>query len=511
MAFKVGNSQSINTDVQNLQKRFTDDGIPYMYGSYKHTDQLFRSGGDDIRTSSTGSSEGGTVMRSYMASISDGTSENMRTPGNPFDVAYPVTSTTSPYGDQFISAAGRLFIGAPSYSYTNYTSVNGRGGVMIVYPQRIKTSADLNNATLVSTAYDFITGQSTLGLNNNAFGSSLAYAGGKLFVGAPYVDSSMGAVVQVGPGNYNDGNGPTLTTYAKPNVGDGPSMSETSLVFFGKSIGAGNGKIAVSDGEGRVFIRGINYTNSGTPTNSSIETGSGWKKIVGPKGESPSSGSEFGSKVVVSCGRIVVGDWAWNGPSGQLPTNSGAFHLYDLNGNFIRTVQNPDPTSTNHFFGWNVSVGSGRIVTTSAVTKALYIFNMDGDLVKKVDNPAGQGNCPAGAYAFSSTITTTVGFGRIFFSMPYFDHNSKTDTGIVIGYDLDGNYLGYIYGSGSTLGSSGYNFARFGQGGIQVAPGRLYVVATANSATVDGPMIHETPLHTAMTPYEVQAMEDGDL
>jgi Tol biopolymer transport system component len=83
------------------------------------------------------------------------------------------------------------------------------------------------------------------------------------------------------------------------------------------------------------------------------------------------AGNYFGYSVSVGSGRIVVGAYR-DGYSGTIFT-------YDLNGNLVYKLAVNSLTAED-YFGWSVAVGSGRIVVGSIENfpdGAAYVYNID--------------------------------------------------------------------------------------------------------------------------------------
>lgn len=557
MAFKVGSGQSRDTDVQNLSRRFTDDGMPYMYGSYKDTTQYDRTGGDDYQS---GSGDGAT-WRTYVpdwptSAIGYATVADQ---GNPTNFGYsPLNNSTYGRGGQFVAAAGKLFIGAPltlADLYDDGGTTNLTGCVFVCHTHRLKSVTNSSQEFPLSVnaytdsygiygrrsgrananAFELLYPQNSLesgGYSSKPyFGAGLAYASGKLFVSHPLSQRTISGVATAGVGGVasygrvntngsNDFEDGFIDRFEHPSTavtsGTGPSdIGQAS--YFGVTLGAGCGKIAVSDYKGHVYIKGITDGDHDFPRETYADgvyrTGvnsdvNGWKKITGPSDDAGNShpNTRYGNTVKVGCGRILVGApyaQVQSPSTGNLVTNAGMIYLYDLHGNLIRKMYPPNPTS-NGYFGFQIAVGSGRIVAIDAGSGSVAIYDLDGNLIKL------KNNSPFGYNISGFSASLAAGFGRIFVCEPSYDNVAGgTNTGVIWGYDLDGNFLGYLYNGGG-LGN-GYAYADLGLGGIQITPGRMYAIATnyAQQGTVPS-MIHETPIHTIMTPWDVQALEDGD-
>jgi hypothetical protein len=549
MAFIVGSGQSRDTDVQNLSRRFTDDGMPYMYGSYKDVNQFGRSGGDDYQTGTTPTKSWRTYVPDWPTSLAG--YDTVADQGNPTNFGFmPYNSGSFTRGGQFVAAAGKLFIGAPN-TYADAHDIGNTtfltGCVFVCHPHRIRTSS-LPHSTefpcAVNSGYDSygIYGRRSGRSNGNAFevlwpagnihsggghpnkyyyGAALAYGSGKLFVSYPFSERTISSVtytniggIRIYRGNTNtdDMLSTTIGTYQRPgsifSATSGPSDLGTNS-FFGITMDAGCGKICVGDYNGNVYVKGITDGDDDFPRES-YDNGTyanAWKKITGPQDDFGNlhPTTLYGNNIKVGCGRIAVGAPYAHvlGSGGGEISDAGMIYLYDLNGNIIRKMYPPNPI-TNGYFGAQIDIGSGRIVSIDRGSNSVAIYDLDGELI------ALRNNTPF-AYNLSGTASSiAVGFGRILVALPSWDDGANSDEGIIWGYDLDGNYLGQMKNGGGSSGN-GYSYADMGLGGIEITPGRMYTIATKYSASGTIPsMIHETPIHTIMTPWDVQALEDGD-
>lgn len=101
---------------------------------------------------------------------------------------------------------------------------------------------------------------------------------------------------------------------------------------------------------------------------------------------SPVAGAWFGMSVAVSENRIVVGEPSSN--SGQ-----GRVYIFDSNGNPLNTLQSPSPQA-NAWFGYSVSVSGDRILVGEPLSNThegrAYIFDSDGNPVNTLQSPSPQ-------------------------------------------------------------------------------------------------------------------------
>lgn len=185
----------------------------------------------------------------------------------------------------------------------------------------------------------------------------------------------------------------------------------------------------------------------------------------------------FGMCSAIGEGRIVITapfDVKVNEIGGtDYYTNSligrGAFHIYDINLNHIRTVWNPDfeddVTFGNNFnsqtnnvagFGRSIAIGDGRIIVgapnrrnPSGTKGKIYCFDIDGNLLWSEANPdhfSYLNGRTDDTGTFGNSVA--VGSGRV--AVGNYRCNIRTlaegvfdgyqDTGVMHVYDLDGNH-----------------------------------------------------------------------
>lgn len=184
---------------------------------------------------------------------------------------------------------------------------------------------------------------------------------------------------------------------------------------------------------------------------------------------------QFGNSVSVGSGRIVVGA---PGDS-DMGTNSGSAYIYDLTGFFIKKITATDGAAGD-LFGFNVAVGSGRIVVGAYLNSfqgAVYIYDLDGNFLRKILAADGF----AGDYY---GIRVAVGSGRIVVSA-YLDDDLGADSGSVYIYDLDGNLIKKITAPDGAAGDLFGSYVAAGSGRIVVgAIGDDLPTANAGSAYI---------------------------
>jgi hypothetical protein len=173
---------------------------------------------------------------------------------------------------------------------------------------------------------------------NDEFGRSVAAGSGRIVVGAPFDDDNG---TDSGSAYIFDLEG---TQIAKITASDGASYD-----LFGLSVSVGSGRIVVgAQGDDD------NGSSSGSAYIFDLE-GNQIAKIAASDG---SFNEYFGSSVGAGCGRIVVGAYD-DDDIGY--SNTGSVFIFDLDGNEIAKLTASDRASNDNF-GDRVAIGSGRIV-----------------------------------------------------------------------------------------------------------------------------------------------------
>ena len=109
--------------------------------------------------------------------------------------------------------------------------------------------------------------------------------------------------------------------------------------------------------------------------------------------------SDFTRDVEAENGLVVVGAYRAN-------SNAGSAYVYDLDGNLVYTLNNPDP-SANDYFGTSVDISSNYIIVGADYNDpndtndgSVYIYSTaDGSLLHTIDSP-------------EAAITSSLYFGR---------------------------------------------------------------------------------------------------
>jgi len=146
-------------------------------------------------------------------------------------------------------------------------------------------------------------------------------------------------------------------------------------------------------------------------------------------------GDYFGASVSISGDRIIIG--AYGEDTGS--SNAGAAYIYDSNGNFIKKIQASDKQADD-YFGWSVNINSDRIIvgahredTGGESTGAAYIYDSNGNFIKKIQAPDKE---MGDYFGYSVSISGD----RIIVGASYEDTGGES-TGAAYIYDSNGNYI----------------------------------------------------------------------
>ncbi len=288
-----------------------------------------------------------------------------------------VTNPTPKYKDYFGAAlarvgADRFIVGAPGeISYTNY-------GFCCIYDSNGNQMLTITNPAPAA---------------GDGFGHAIAVLGNDRLVIAAYADE--GLYIDTGSVYLYDTNGNLLVTVTNP--------APTQWDHFGQSVAAiGTSRFVVcamydDTGAGEAGCAYL-YDRSGTLL----------RTVTNP---APESGDCFGISVSgVGTDRFVVG----SSYDDMVETNSGTAYLYDFDGNLLLVITNPTP-STNDYFGAAVAAVDSNLFAVSAVLDdngpgdagAVYLYDLDGNLLLTITNPAGQ------AWDWFGSAIAPVGDGRL--------------------------------------------------------------------------------------------------
>ena len=269
---------------------------------------------------------------------------------------------------------------------------------------------------------EFLDPQST-GRRGSRFGSSLASFRDKFYVGIPAAARANSPGVP-GPGAvdvYDAVTGERMTRV----------LPRFNAVDFGQSIDVNQHYLAV--GAPGDSTDGV---STGSVQVFDTETHEFVRRIPNPD---PTIGDRFGQLVVFIGNLLLVGVPSDN-PGDN--TNAGAAFLYDPDtGALLETYTAPVPASNANFGESIVPVGSDRVLIGSPRHMlregTAYLFDLDGNFIKEIANPD-----PTFTDEFG--LTLAVLDDRIAIGAPGYDQGESDAVGAVHLFDLEGEYLSTI-------------------------------------------------------------------
>jgi hypothetical protein len=379
-------------------------------------------------------------------------------------------------GDQFGTSvavgSGRVVVGAPYY---NDTALNLDSGSAYIY--------DLDGIYVSKITY----GSADAG---DLFGTSVAVGSSRIVVGAPGNDYTP--YNQAGSAHIYDLNGNLISAgqnplWAQDDLNTGSDRQTDA--YFGWSVAVGSGRIVVGAPDFRWF------SSAGPGSAYIFDVNGNWiAKIVA---SDATNADQFGYSVAVGSGKIVVGSPF----DDDTALGSGSAYIFDVNGNEIKKIVASDAGGLDNF-GHSVAVGSGRIVVgapldgdTAGNSGSAYIFDLDGNLIKKI-----VASDPALSDQFGTSVA--VGSGRIVVGALN-DDDTADNSGSVYVFDLDGTQLEKIVASDA----AGADY--FGTS-VAVGCGRIVAGAYLDDDTADSSgsaYIFDTP--DVITPFDVKDWESG--
>lgn len=308
---------------------------------------------------------------------------------------------------------------------------------------------DNNTNTVIldeKTAYAFNTDQPTGTVvssveSGNYVGNNTTYGGTEV-----KVDYNAGQIIQGSPDYNSSRGGANLSSVLTiPNTADeelfydGTSTINTRM---SESVAIGHNLVVLGapqddtagTNRGAVHVYDQSLTGLNTAATKFVLTA-----------DDGADGDAFGSDVAVGNGRIVVGA-NYSDASG---TDSGAAYIYTLGGNLIKKII-PTDSAQQDYLGTSCTVGNGRIVIgaygnddNGLTSGSAYIYDLYGNNEIKI-------NAPDGVAGDSFGKSVAIGNGRIVVGAPLADNGSNSNAGAAYVYDLLGNYLFKLTGSGTT-------------------------------------------------------------
>ena len=185
------------------------------------------------------------------------------------------------------------------------------------------------------------------GAANDQFGLSVAIGNGRIVVGAPFTRPDGSNYNASGSVYIFDLDGTQLTKIIKTGAIIGGTSEE-----FGYSVAVGNGRIVVGAGgdntaTGAIYIFDLDGTQLAA-------------KITAPESDAAAL-IFFGRSVAIGNGRIVVGAYATDDTALGNNSATGSAYIFDLNGTLLSKITASDAAESD-YFGYSVAIGNGRIV-----------------------------------------------------------------------------------------------------------------------------------------------------
>ena len=153
----------------------------------------------------------------------------------------------------------------------------------------------------------------------------------------------------------------------------------------------------------------------------------------------PSKSDRFGVSCAIGATFILIGSY-YDDDNG---TDAGKVEMFDLNGNFIKTIYSNQPDASD-FFGYSCAIGSTFMLVGSfgdddkgADTGKVEMFDLNGDYIKTL-----YGNQPAEEDRFG--ISCAIGSTFMLIGS-YLNDDKGADTGKVEMFDLNGDYIKTLY------------------------------------------------------------------
>ena len=196
-----------------------------------------------------------------------------------------------------------------------------------------------------------------------------------------------------------------------------PDSSSDATPYFGQSVAIGNGRIIVgnrsSNKLGKMHIYDLNGNSIGI--------------VTAPNESDGSVADGYGKSVAVGSGRIIVSDYGYR--VGNY-FSAGQVYLYDLYGKQIGIMTAQQYTEGTDFFGEDDIIIRGNKIFISYAHHNDYrgnvhVFDLDGNFIEILSNPNG------GSSSDNFGQSIAVGFGRVAISAPFEDHTTGTEQGIV--------------------------------------------------------------------------------
>lgn len=216
--------------------------------------------------------------------------------------------------------------------------------------------------------------------DNFHFGNSVAISGDIIVVGEYFTSSQGETNVRTTPAHVFNSEGEHLAFLQPPEPEKTyefgwPIVIEDDTIMVGASLSPVDGL----NWAGLVFL----FDAEGTLMNT----------LQAP---SPNEKGEFGHSLTMSEGTIVIGEV---GATVDGKKKAGKVHMYDSEGNYLNTIQSPEPEEGAKF-GWSVSLSGSTLLVGEPVADGdkinqgkVHVFDAEGNYLSTVEasEPMGGG------------------------------------------------------------------------------------------------------------------------
>ena len=391
MVFKIGSTEVINNEAAVIHESF-----PQIAGTTQSTEVKITAS-DGAGSDNFGHSVAVGSGRIVVGSIGDDDGASAAGSAYIFDLngnqLAKITASdglaSDNFGDSVAVGCGRIVVGARLSD-----GAGSNSGSAYIY--------DLNGNQLAKiTASDAAAG--------DQFGATVAVGSGRIVVGAilnddagsnsgsAYIydlDGNQLAKITASDGAVDDRFGAISVGCGRIVAGAFGDNSATGSAYIFDLNGTQLAKITASDaaagdsfggrvavGSGRIVVSAGGNDDGGTDSGSAYIFDLNGTQLAKITASDAAAGDQFGGRVAVGSGRIVVGA----DDDDDAGTSSGSAYIFDLDGNQLAKITASDAAASD-FFGDSVAVGCGRIVVGSRLDDDLgsgsgsaYIYSLSED------------------------------------------------------------------------------------------------------------------------------------
>lgn len=322
----------------------------------------------------------------------------------------PVDEDLSHYGEHMACDGDTLLVGIP--------------GKVYVY--------DITDGSLLSVIHG-----SDLSVTDDSFGTSVAVYGDKIVIGCPNNNSNGNAYITDVSGN--------LLKTLSPDENGITSLFGCSVDIYGDNIviGASHDSL-VSSNVGAAYLYNIS-----TDTIIRLDSGDAATEY------------QMGLTVSINDANIIIGGYGDN--------NDGYVLYYDINGNYISYMVNPETDAAYGEFGTRIDSVAGYVIIGSA-DRVVYVYDKDMVLIDTItsvnqvtnntipdyDTSIVDGETKEGIGLTDPSATITVSFDKVTYDPSIPSEVQFVDVnGATIKLDISSEYIGNSFTA--TIGNNVYS------------------------------------------------------